>query len=89
MPAPIDDILGSIEDEYKLFSHKAYKFAQMIKRLRRIWVYSEMPDEVIQAAHLYPASQPQKIVNGWLAKDADAKIIVVDGANKIALYAKQ
>jgi len=88
LTAPIDQVLKSIESQYKLFSHKAYKFAQLIKRLRRIWMYSQIPDDLIQAAHLYPAHHPQVVVDGWLAEDPDAKIIVVDGANKIALYKK-
>jgi nickel-dependent lactate racemase len=86
---PIDKILESIEGEYKLFSHKPYKFAQIIKRLRRIWLYSEIPDELVEAAHLYPVRQPQEVITGWLAEDADMKVTVVDGANKIALYAKK
>lgn len=83
---PIDQVLKSIESEYKLYSHKPYKFAQMIRRLRRIWVYSQMPDDVIAAAHLHPTGQPQTVVDNWLAEEPDAKITVVDGANKIALY---
>jgi len=86
LTAPIDEILKSIAREYKLYSHKPYKFAQMIKRLRRIWMYSEMPDSIIEAAHLYPADEPQMVVDNWLAEQPDAKITVVDGANKIALY---
>jgi len=86
LTAPIDDVLKSIETGYKLFSHKAYKFARLIKRLRRIWVYSQIPDDLIYAAHLHPAHNPQEVVDGWLADDPNVKIIVVDGANKIALY---
>jgi nickel-dependent lactate racemase len=88
LTAPIDEVLKSIEGEYKLYSHKPYKFAQMIKRLRRIWVYSEVPDSLVEAAHLYPTHQPQVIVDGWLAEEPDVRISVVDGANKIALYAR-
>jgi len=88
LTAPIDEILKSIAGEYKLYSHKPYKFAQMIKRLRRIWMYCEMPDSIIEAAHLYPADEPQMVVDNWLAEQPYAKITVVDGANKIALYAK-
>jgi nickel-dependent lactate racemase len=88
LTAPIDQVLRSIESEYKLFSHKAYKFAQLIQRLRRIWVYSEIPDELIEAAHLYPAHQPQEVVDNWLAEEPEARITIVDGANKIALYPK-
>jgi len=88
LTAPIEEVLKSIEREYKLFSHKPYKFAQMIRRLRRIWMYSEISNDLIEAAHLYPADKAQGVVDNWLADEPDAKITVVDGANKIALYAK-
>ena len=86
---PIDKILESIEGEYKLFSHKPYKLAQMINRLRRIWMYSQIPDDLIKAAHLWPTHDPQKVVDDWLAENPDTKITIVDGANKLALYAKK
>ncbi len=86
---PIDEIFASIEAEYKLFSHKPYKFAEMIRRLRRIWVYSEIGDELIAAAHLHATGDLQAVVDGWIAEDPETKITVVDGANKIALYARQ
>jgi nickel-dependent lactate racemase len=88
LTAPVDETLKSIEREYKLFSHKAYKFAEMIQRLRQIWVYSEIPDDLIEAAHLRPTNKPQVVVDSWLAEEPNARITVVDGANKIALYAK-
>ena len=88
MTAPIDKILESIESEYKLFSHKAYKFAELIRRLRRICIYSQIPDELIEAAHLYPTHNPQAVVDNWLVEEPGVGIAVVDGANKIALYAK-
>ena len=86
---PIDKILKSIEGKYKLFSHKPYKFARMIKRLRRIWIYSQIPDDLIKAAHLWPTHDPQRVVDDWLAEDPNTKITVVDGANKLALYARK
>jgi nickel-dependent lactate racemase len=86
---PLDKVLKSIEDEYKLFSHKPYKFARMIKRLRRIWMYSQIPEDLIKAAHLWPTHDPQKVIDDWLAENPDTKITIVDGANKLALYAKK
>jgi len=83
---PIDEIFNSIESEYKLYSHKPYKFAQMIRRLRRIHIYSKIPDDLVRAAHLCPAHEPQAVVDDWLTEQQDAKITIVDGANKIALY---
>lgn len=87
LTAPLDRILESIESEYKLYSHKPYKFAQLIRRLRRIWIHSQMPDDLVESAHLYPVHDPQAVVDAWLIEQPDAKMIVVDGANKIALYA--
>ncbi|HUW18164.1 MAG TPA: lactate racemase domain-containing protein [Sedimentisphaerales bacterium] len=88
LTAPVDHILKSIESEYNLYSHKPYKFAQMIRRLRRIWMHTQIPDDLITAAHLHPVHEPQKVVDDWLAEDPQTRITVVDGANKIALYAK-
>ena len=88
LTAPVDQVLKSIQGEYKLFSHKAYKFALMIKRLRRIRMYSQIPDEQVEAAHLHPTHKPQAVVDDWLGEDPDTKITIVDGANKIALYAE-
>jgi len=86
---PIDTILKSIEADYEMFSHKPYKLAQMIKRLRRIWMYSRIPDDLIEAAHLRPTHEPQKVIDGWLGENPDTKITIVDGANKLALYVKK
>ena len=88
LTVPIDEVLNSIESDYKLFSHKAYKFAAMIKRLRRIWMYSQIPDDFVEAAHLSPVHDPQAVVYNWLSEQPDTKIAIIDGANKIALYAK-
>jgi nickel-dependent lactate racemase len=85
---PIDKVLRSIESEYKLYSHKPYKFSQLIQRLRRISVYSDIPDSLIKAAHLCPVHDPQAVVSRWVAERPDVNITVVDGANKVALYQK-
>ena len=84
---PLEEVLESIKSEYRMYSHKPYKFAQLISRLRRIWIHSQISDELIEPAHLHPAHQPQAIVDQWLGEDADTRIMAVDGANKIALYA--
>ena len=86
LTAPIDEIFNSIESEYKLYSHKPYKFARLIRRLRRIHICSQIPDDLVRAAHLHPAHEPQAVVDEWLTEQPDARITIVDGANKIALY---
>jgi nickel-dependent lactate racemase len=89
LTAPLESILTSIESDYKLYSHKPYKFAQLIQRLSQIWMHSEIPDEMVEAAHLKPTKKPQAVIDKWLADDPDTKITIIDGANKIALYANQ
>lgn len=86
---PLDEILSGRDAEYRLFTHKPYKFAQLISRLNKVWVYSEISNADIERIHLKPTEKPQDVVDKWLKKDPDAQIIVVDGANKIALYPEQ
>ncbi len=82
---PLDEIYRTIEGDYKLFSHKPYRFAKLIQRLRKLWVYSEMPDDQIVAAHMTPVDNPQEVIDGWFAENPSEKILVVNGANKLAL----
>jgi len=84
---PLEEVLESIKSEYRMYSHKPYKFAQLIMRLRKIWMHSQIPDQFVEAAHLSGAREPQAIVDQWLGEDPDTRIMIVDGANKIALYA--
>jgi len=87
LTAPLDEVIQSIRQDYVLYSHKPYKFAVMIRRLRRIWMHTQIPDPLIEAAHLLPAHDPQAVVDDWLAEQPEAGIIFVDGANKVALRA--
>jgi nickel-dependent lactate racemase len=82
----IEEIFNSIESEYKLYSHKPYKFARLIQRLQRVNICSQITDDLIRAAHLFPVHNPQAVINNWLAKEPNTRITIVDGANKIALY---
>jgi nickel-dependent lactate racemase len=85
---PLDEIDLAMEGDYKLFSHKPWRFARLIRRLRKLWVYSEMPDDQIVAAHMTPVDNPQDIIDNWLKEDPSTKILVINGANKLALRAQ-
>lgn len=87
LTAPLEEVIQSIQRDYVLYSHKPYKFAVLIRRLRRLWMHTQMPDDLVEAAHLYPVPDPQAVVDGWLAEQPDVKIVFVDGANKVALQA--
>jgi nickel-dependent lactate racemase len=85
---PISEILKNIEDHYELYSHHAYKFAQMIQLLRAIHMHSSLPNEVTARIHLMPCADPQALVNRWLAQNPQVKINIFDGANMLAIYAE-
>jgi len=85
---PKGKLAKEIKKGYRLFKQKAYKLAEIVDRVDRIWLYSELDDEVVKKAHLYPTHNIQKIIDGWLEKDPTTKILVFKEANKLAVYAK-
>lgn len=83
---PLPDVLKTIEDKYVLFAHKPYKFAVMIQHLTELAVKSELSNDVLVAAHLIPARDPQAVLNQWLSQSPGATINVFHHANKLAIY---
>ncbi|MGY5858928.1 MAG: lactate racemase domain-containing protein [Candidatus Thorarchaeota archaeon] len=86
---PLDDVIKSISGKYHLYEHKAYKFAELMKRVSKILMYSDLDTETIEAAHMEKVANPQNVVDGWIAEDSDVKILVLDKGNKIAVYAEE
>ncbi len=83
---PMDEIFAQVKNKpYKLFSHKPLRFVELIKRLRKLLLYSKLPAEMIKAAHMHPAGNIQAIIDEWIKEKPNVKILVVDGANKLAL----
>ncbi|MFX1560684.1 MAG: lactate racemase domain-containing protein [Promethearchaeota archaeon] len=87
LTAPLDDVIKSISGKYHLYEHKAYKFAELLKRVARIRLYSKLNQETVEAAHLEMVKDPQAVIDEWLKEDPEVKILVLDKGNKIAVYA--
>ncbi|TFG95347.1 DUF2088 domain-containing protein [Candidatus Thorarchaeota archaeon] len=85
---PLDEVIESISGKYHLYEHKAYKFAELIKRVSKILMYSELDTETIKAAHMEKVGNLQKVVDNWIVEDPNVKILVLDKGNKIAVYGK-
>jgi len=83
--APLDEIAASSQRDYRLFSHKPWRFARLIRRLNRLWVYSQIEAAEIRKMHMMPCTSPQSVIDGWLDQNPDEAILVVDGANKLLL----
>ncbi len=84
---PLDDVIASISDTYHLYEHKAFKFAELLKRVSRIQMYTALDKETVEAVHLEKVDSPQSVIDEWIAEDPDVQILVLDKGNKIALYA--
>jgi nickel-dependent lactate racemase len=85
---PLEEVLDSIKSRYVLYSHKAYKFAELINRLDTIHVHANLDGEVLESAHLRKAGDPQSVVDGWIQEDPEAQVLAFDDGNKLAVYAK-
>ena len=83
--APLEEMTAFDRQDYRLFSHKPYRLARLIKRLDQFWFHSEIESSVIKKMHLTPCPQPQWVVDQWLSKNPDERMLIVDGANKVFL----
>jgi hypothetical protein len=79
-----DEVMHHISAGYRLYSHKAYKFAQLMKQVK-ILVYTELDEPTVRAIHMEKINNPQQVIDRWVATDPDTQIIVVDEANKTVL----
>ena len=85
---PLPEMMKKIQENYRLYTHKSWKFGELIQRLNRIWLHTTLDQTQVETAHIAYAPNPQKIVDSWLRNDANAKIHVFHEANKIAVYAR-
>jgi nickel-dependent lactate racemase len=86
---PLPEMMAKIQDHYRLYTHKSWKFGELIQRLNHVWLYTSLDKTQVETAHISYASNPQKIVDSWLHTDEAVQIHVFHDANKIAVYAKE
>ncbi len=84
---PVDKVLKGIEKEYKLYTHKAYKFAKLLKT-SKIWIKTGLNDEIVEKIHLISIENPQEIIDNWIKQKPDAKISAFNHGSKLAIYVK-
>jgi len=94
LPAFWDPLLGKLMEAaagpsgpYRLYSHKAARFARLILRLGALHLHASLPPEVVASAHMVAVTQPQAVIGEWLAMDPHAKILLFDGASKLNVTA--
>jgi nickel-dependent lactate racemase len=82
---PLDEVLTRIRSGYRLYQHKAYKFAELLKRIGRLHLTSRLPEEQVRAAHLTPAPDPAQLVERWIREDPEVGITFFDEANRLCI----
>ena len=86
LTAPIETVITSISGKYHLYEHKAYKFAELLKRISSVRLYSKLDKDIVEAAHLESVEDSQLVIDEWVSENPDVKILVLDKGNKIAIY---
>lgn len=86
LTAPLEEVIASISSKYHLYEHKAFKFAELLKRISKVRLYTELDEKTVQSAHLEKANDPQVVIDQWIAENPSVKIMVLDKSNKIAVY---
>jgi len=84
---PLPEVIRRIRGGYRLYQHKAYKFAELLQRVEALHLHSALPDADVLAAHLTPAADPQVIVDGWITEDPSCRIAFFDEANRLCVLA--
>jgi nickel-dependent lactate racemase len=82
---PLEEISAARCEDYRLYSHKPWRFARLIRRLNRLWLHSEIDNDGIKQMHMTPCESPQAVIDEWLRQNPHEKILVVDGGNKLLL----
>lgn len=86
LKAPLDEVIASISGKYHLYEHKAYKFAELLKRVSSIKMYTDLDAGTVDSAHLEKVNDIQSVIDTWIAEDPAVKILILDKGNKIAVY---
>jgi nickel-dependent lactate racemase len=89
----VDPLRGDLEKAaapaapYRLYAHKAIRFARMIRRLGVLRLHSELSAADLSGIPIAPAEDPQAVIDGWVKAEPGARILVLDGANKLSVSA--
>jgi nickel-dependent lactate racemase len=86
LTAPLDEVIAGLQQDYVLYSHKAFKFARFIRSVSAIRMLTDLPEDVVAAAHMSKAEDAQSVVDRWLS-ESDSPILITPHANKTALLA--
>ncbi len=83
---PPEEALRRVRERYVLYSHKAYKCAQLLQEVQKVWIYSSLPDEIWTDIHFSPAFSPQEVIDAWLKEEVGCRVLFFDKSYKLAVF---
>ncbi|MGB9595051.1 MAG: hypothetical protein ACPL7B_02115, partial [Candidatus Poribacteria bacterium] len=69
----------------KFHTYKAYRFKRLLNKIH-VYGYSKLDKSVMKNIGIEPIDNHQEVIERWLSYDPSGKILVVDKANKLAIY---
>ena len=73
--------------DVKFHTYKAYRYKRLFEKIK-VYGYSNLDDGVLESVDMKPVADPQSLIDSWLQNDPDDRILIVDKANKLAIYGK-
>jgi nickel-dependent lactate racemase len=88
MMTDLDALSEKLDDpDVKFHTYKAYRFKRLLEKIK-VYGYSKLNDATLRSLNMEPVDNPQDVIDMWLKNRPDGKILVVDKANKLAVYGK-
>lgn len=82
----LDSLTAELDKtDVKFHIYKAYRFKRLLKKIH-VYGYSSLDHSILNAINIEPVNDPQSVIDNWLVKDPNAKILVIDKANKMAIF---
>jgi nickel-dependent lactate racemase len=82
----LPSLLETYAHNYKMYTHKVYKFAQLLDRVNKVYMHSKLSDRQISQIHIKPVKNIQNLIDHWVSRDHQCKINIFLDGNKIAVY---
>lgn len=86
MMKSLDELTEELDQpNVKFHTYKAYRFKRLLKKIR-IYGYSKLDKSVMKNIGIEPIDDPQEVIERWQSNNPSAEILVVNKANKLAVY---
>ncbi|HET6202638.1 MAG TPA: lactate racemase domain-containing protein [Planctomycetota bacterium] len=86
LAAPLPQVLESLRGGYRMYAHKAYKFAELLQRVAAVHTHSALAAALLERIHLAPCADAQRTLDACLARRPRAKVLLFDDASKFAVH---